>query len=514
MEEERNYTIYMHRCPNGKCYVGMTSQNPKSRWGKQGNNYKNNKDFYSDIEKYKWDNIEHIILEEGLSREDACKSEKYNIKKYNCIFPNGYNISSGGDVGTLGVKKTKEQLIKMSIAQKERWKNDDYRNRQINALKEWHKHNEHPNKGKPLNLKTREKIEKKIICDGAIYESQTKFCLINGLNKTMVSGWMTGIRPMPKKWNNMGLKFIENPKEYKSVNQTIGVICNNIHFNSIKECEKYFGLRGSSFSNFLSGNVTMPLKWYKMNLRYDYESIQDMRNRIIVSPKRVASDKRKEDIRNFMNGNDFYKQRKNNSPTNNKKVMCDGFVFNSQLELSKYLDVDYRYINKLLNGKNLPKKWIRRGLSYFEDNIENKIERVASRDNTIELIFNGIVYDSVNSFATKNNICEASVRNWIRGKQPMPIDYYNGGLRYYNETIEERNKRVRIENKSNKLVVCDNVVYNKLKECCSINNLPYSTISKGLNSKMPQKYIDRGLHYYNPETDKDLPIYVDMKDEV
>jgi len=32
------------------------------------------------------------------------------------------------------------------------------------------------------------------------------------------------------------------------------------------------------------------------------------------------------------------------------------------------------------------------------------------------------------------------------------------------------------------------------------------------NHKMPQKWIDRGLRYYNPETDSHLPIYVGTKD--
>lgn len=71
MEEEKKFTIYLHRCPNGKCYVGMTSQSMNQRW-RNGLGYKNNKDFYPDIEKYGWENIEHIILEEGLSRRDAC----------------------------------------------------------------------------------------------------------------------------------------------------------------------------------------------------------------------------------------------------------------------------------------------------------------------------------------------------------------------------------------------------------------------------------------------------------
>lgn len=60
MREKVTYYIYIHTCPNMKCYVGM-SISPKNRWN-NGEGYKNNKEFYKDIQKYGWNNIEHEIL--------------------------------------------------------------------------------------------------------------------------------------------------------------------------------------------------------------------------------------------------------------------------------------------------------------------------------------------------------------------------------------------------------------------------------------------------------------------
>lgn len=37
-----SYYVYIHTCPNGKRYVGITTKNPKYRWSK-GNGYKPNK---------------------------------------------------------------------------------------------------------------------------------------------------------------------------------------------------------------------------------------------------------------------------------------------------------------------------------------------------------------------------------------------------------------------------------------------------------------------------------------
>ena len=46
--EDKSYYIYIHTCPNYKCYVGL-SRNPKQRW-ENGEGYKANKEFYKDIQ--------------------------------------------------------------------------------------------------------------------------------------------------------------------------------------------------------------------------------------------------------------------------------------------------------------------------------------------------------------------------------------------------------------------------------------------------------------------------------
>ena len=58
-------TIYLHRNKiNNKVYIGQTIQSPEERW-KNGNGYKGCYYFYNAIQKYGWDNFEHIILEQN-----------------------------------------------------------------------------------------------------------------------------------------------------------------------------------------------------------------------------------------------------------------------------------------------------------------------------------------------------------------------------------------------------------------------------------------------------------------
>ena len=82
--------IYMLIFPNGKVYIGKAI-NPKKRW-RNGEGYKDNKEMYDDILKYKWENIEKKILYSGLSIDQAREKENETIVIYKSFMPQyGYN---------------------------------------------------------------------------------------------------------------------------------------------------------------------------------------------------------------------------------------------------------------------------------------------------------------------------------------------------------------------------------------------------------------------------------------
>lgn len=103
------YTVYQHISPSGKSYIGITKQNPEYRW-RNGENYKSSPHFYSAIRKYGWENFEHIILYEGLTKEEACACEQYHIKELNTTNREfGYNDRAGGEVGALFNDETRRK---------------------------------------------------------------------------------------------------------------------------------------------------------------------------------------------------------------------------------------------------------------------------------------------------------------------------------------------------------------------------------------------------------------------
>jgi len=114
------FTVYIHRNKsNGKVYVGITSQIPSYRWGAAGHGYKTQRLFWRAIKKYGWENFEHIIVAEKLTKEEAGLLEQQLIALYNSTDPSrGYNSSIGGDLPALGFHHTEDAKRKISEAGK------------------------------------------------------------------------------------------------------------------------------------------------------------------------------------------------------------------------------------------------------------------------------------------------------------------------------------------------------------------------------------------------------------
>lgn len=114
---------------NEKKYVGITANNPIIRW-QNGFGYKKNKHFWDAIQKYGWDNFDHLILYSGLSKEAACEIEQLLILQNQTTDKrHGYNLTTGGEFfqhseeskllisqkrkGKGRVKRTPEQIARM-----------------------------------------------------------------------------------------------------------------------------------------------------------------------------------------------------------------------------------------------------------------------------------------------------------------------------------------------------------------------------------------------------------------
>ena len=77
---KKTWCVYRHTFPNGKVYIGASSQ-PIQRWN-SGKGYATNKKMYDDIIRFGWDNIKHEILYDGLTEAKALKKEKELLESF------------------------------------------------------------------------------------------------------------------------------------------------------------------------------------------------------------------------------------------------------------------------------------------------------------------------------------------------------------------------------------------------------------------------------------------------
>lgn len=115
--DNSNWKVYVHiNKINGKKYVGITSKpKPEHRW-REGRGYAENSHFRAAIEKYGWENFEHVILYDHLSGDAAKEMEKKLIREWHTQDRHyGYNMTSGGD-GTPDYHPSEETRRKLSKA--------------------------------------------------------------------------------------------------------------------------------------------------------------------------------------------------------------------------------------------------------------------------------------------------------------------------------------------------------------------------------------------------------------
>ena len=108
------YVVYRHIFPNGKSYIGITSQYPFWRRWRAGSGYLSQPKMYNAIKKYGWENIHHEVLAKDLSLSEANRVEREMVAKFDSV-KNGYNISSGGG-GSYGIPCSEETKAKIGQA--------------------------------------------------------------------------------------------------------------------------------------------------------------------------------------------------------------------------------------------------------------------------------------------------------------------------------------------------------------------------------------------------------------
>lgn len=193
--DTNNYCMYSHTNKiNGKIYIGLTSMVPEERW-KNGKGYQAGTHFRNAINKYGWDNFEHKIIKDNLTKDEAAYWEMYYISFYNSSDRRyGYNMSSGGENGG-GHPQTEETRKKIS-ENHVGFKGKQHKAESLKQMSASHSGENHPNYGKHLSEETKRKISetyrknnsRKIFCvelnciyDSIVEASEKTGCYRSGI---------------------------------------------------------------------------------------------------------------------------------------------------------------------------------------------------------------------------------------------------------------------------------------------------------------------------------------------
>lgn len=305
----KQYTIYMHISPNNKRYIGITSREAKKRWN-NGNGYRNNIHFWNAINKYGWDNFQHIIIAKGLNKETAQWLEIELIREWDSTNPNkGYNVTLGGEGGNgrIWSDKERERMSKRMTGEGNpmygkygelnplygrTWWDENTPQEKIDEWRENHRkgHESFKGEGNPFYGKKHSEETKRIIGEKSkgrisvnrkqvillntleIFESIEKASELTGINRNAIRNCCNNKRKNTKdKSNNcliwmfykdyiegtdyqIKMKIIKGKNDIREKDSPVVCLTTKVFFTSISKAQKHYSLgEGSSIGKCCSG---------------------------------------------------------------------------------------------------------------------------------------------------------------------------------------------------------------------------------------------------------------------
>lgn len=167
----KTYTIYKLTSPSGKMYVGWTSRLLKKRIQDHMSEVRRGyqRPIQKALRKYPLEQWRQEILLETTDYELSIKTEVETIKQLNTNNPDkGYNISTGGEYGATGVKRTEENKQKIREGKKRStWRSTPEHGAKISAALKGHPPS---NKQKEATRLARAKNYRVQFPDGSVHD--------------------------------------------------------------------------------------------------------------------------------------------------------------------------------------------------------------------------------------------------------------------------------------------------------------------------------------------------------
>lgn len=227
----------MHISPSKKYYIGVTSRNVNLRW-KNGNGYKHQPYFWNAIQKYGWDNFEHIIIKDDLDKDSAFDMEKKLIKQYKSnISEYGYNCSIGGENGNLGHKHSDKTIEKMRNSAIGRNLSDEQKLKISNTLK-----------GRKLSKELKEKLSE-VHMGHDVSDDTKKKMSEKKRGRKWTENERNALSEHLKELHKTALPKAHEARKIKVKNLNTGKI-----FDSVIEASKFYNVNPANISRCCKGD--------------------------------------------------------------------------------------------------------------------------------------------------------------------------------------------------------------------------------------------------------------------
>ena len=288
--ENKKFIVYIHKNKiNDKVYIGITSNSPMKRWGTNGSQYKQNTHFYNAIQKYGWDNFEHLILFDDLTAQEASDKEVELIAEHKSNDMRfGYNQTSGGEYGTEISEETRKKMSNAKVGITTWTKG-------VKFSDEWRRNLSVSHKGRKITEEQKAKLRitstgnenmkkflekhpdyvhpsrREVEIDGIRFGSIKELRKYLGLKTRQIEFWLSGENSMPEEYMRRGLSYYGVEHEYiidSSNTNDKCVECDGLIFESMSACDRYYGLKRCTISSYLNGRRNMPQKFIDLGLKY------------------------------------------------------------------------------------------------------------------------------------------------------------------------------------------------------------------------------------------------------
>jgi group I intron endonuclease len=180
----KTYTVYKLTSPSGKIYIGWTSRKLKKRLQDHMSEVRRGyqRPIQKAFRKYPLEEWQQEVLLETTDYDQSLKIEVESIEALNTTNSTiGYNISTGGEYGATGVKRSEEYKAKMRESKKRSlWRSTPEHGAKISAALRGHPPSD---KQKEATRKARAKTYNVQFPDGSIHiiHNLHDFCKRNGL---------------------------------------------------------------------------------------------------------------------------------------------------------------------------------------------------------------------------------------------------------------------------------------------------------------------------------------------